>query len=69
MAKNVSKKKPLAVNKRSHAMNATKSRQKLNLQKVRLEDGSVVRLSAREIRTLNKADRKTSKKDNTEAAA
>lgn len=57
MAKNVSNKKPLSANNRSHAMNATKRMQKPNLQKITLADGSKVRLSAREIRTLNKADR------------
>ena len=59
MAKNVSSKKPLSGNNRSHAMNATKRVQKPNLQKITLSDGSKVRLSAREIRTLNKADRKS----------
>ena len=41
-------------NKRSHALNATKERQKLNLQVFRLEDGTKTRLSTKEKRTLLK---------------
>ena len=52
MAVNASKRKP-NLNKRirSHALNTTNSVQKLNLQKYREEDGSVVRISAKERRT------------------
>ena len=44
-------------NKRSHALNATKKRQNFNLQVYRLEDGTKVRLSAKEIRTLAKNEK------------
>ena len=44
-------------NIRSHALNATKKRQNLNLQVYRLEDGTKVRLSAKEIRTLAKNEK------------
>lgn len=54
MAKNISTKKPLTVNLRSHALNTTKSRQKPNLQTVTI-DGVKVKLTARETRTLKKA--------------
>lgn len=54
MAINITGRKPLSGNKRSHALNATKKQSKLNLQVVRLEDGTRVRLSAREIRSLRK---------------
>ena len=54
MGKNVSSKKPNSANKRSHALNSTKKQQKVNLQVVRLEDGTRVRISAREMRTLMK---------------
>ena len=54
MAIKVTNKKPLTGNKRSHALNATKMQQKANLQVVRLEDGTKVRMSAREIRNMRK---------------
>lgn len=54
MGKNLSRKKPNSANKRSHACNSTKTQQKVNLQVVRLEDGTRVRISAREKRTLMK---------------
>lgn len=57
MAVNVSRKKPLFGNKRSHALNATRKKQGVNLQVVTLEDGTKVRLSAREIRTSRKNDK------------
>ena len=41
-------------NKRSHACNATKTRQNLNLQVYRLDDGTKVRISTKEKRTLLK---------------
>lgn len=56
MAKKVSAKKPLAGNRRSHALNATRHFQKPNLQKVNI-NGKTVRLSTREIRTLNKGSK------------
>lgn len=54
MAVNVTRRKGNVKNKRSHALNATKKRQNLNLQIFRLVDGTKVRLSAKEIRTLKK---------------
>ncbi len=57
MAKKVSTKKPLFGNLRSHAMNATRHAQKPNLQKVKLENGQTVRMTARELRTMKKASK------------
>ncbi len=57
MAKNITTRKDNVKNIRSHALNATKKRQNLNLQVYRLEDGTKVRLSAREIRTLAKNEK------------
>ena len=54
MAMNISGRKGNVKNIRSHALNATKKRQKVNLQVYRLDDGSKVRLSVKEIRDLNK---------------
>ena len=53
MAKKVTNKKPLTVNLRSHALNATKSTQKPNLIKTTI-DGKKVIISAREARTAKK---------------
>ena len=65
MAVNISGRKPnMRKRLRSHALNTTNSVQKLNLQVVRLEDGTRVRVSAKEARTLRKAE----KVSNTEAA-
>ena len=57
MAKKVTSKKPLTGISRSHALNATKRQQKPNLQVIRLEDGTKIRMSAREIRSLRKQDK------------
>lgn len=57
MAVKVTSKKPLFGNKRSHALNATRKKQGVNLQVVTLEDGTKVRLSARELRTLRKDEK------------
>lgn len=57
MAVNVSKRKGNVKNKRSHALNSTKKRQNLNLQVYRLQDGTRVRFSTKEIRTLNKNEK------------
>ena len=57
MAVNVTTRKGNVKNKRSHALNATKKRQNLNLQVYTLEDGTEVRLSTNEIRTLNKNEK------------
>lgn len=51
MAKKVSTKKPLSVNARSHACNATKRRQKPNLQKKTI-NGEKVIISAREAKKV-----------------
>lgn len=57
MPVNITNKKPLFGNKRSHALNATRKKQGVNLQVVTLEDGTKVRLSAREIRTSRKNEK------------
>ena len=54
MAVKATTRKPLKGNDRSHALNSTKRARKLNLQVVRLEDGTKVRMTVREKRTLNK---------------
>lgn len=56
MAVNITTRKDNVKNLRSHALNATKKRQNLNLQVYRHEDGTKVRLSAKEIRTLKKQE-------------
>ena len=48
MAVKITSRKPLSANDRSHALNTTKRQQKLNLQVVRLEDGTKVRMTTRE---------------------
>lgn len=57
MAVNVSNRRGNVKNLRSHALNATKKRQNVNLQVYRLEDGTKVRLSTKEIRTLKKHEK------------
>ena len=59
MAKKLTEKKPLFGNRRSHSLRATRHAQKPNLQKVSLENGEKVVMSAREIRTLRKQANKT----------
>lgn len=54
MAKKATKKKPLFGNRRSHALNATRHKQKLNLQNVISEDGKKIKLSAREAKRFKK---------------
>ena len=54
MAINVTTRKGNVKKKRSHALNATKIRQKLNLQKHTRKNGTTVRLSTKEIRTINR---------------
>ena len=54
MAVKCTSKKPLSGNRRSHSCRATKHQQKVNLQTITLDNGTKVRMSAREIRTLNK---------------
>jgi len=53
MAKKITNKKPLTVNLRSHALNATKSKQKPNLIKTTI-NGEKVITTAREARTAKK---------------
>ena len=57
MAVKATNKKPLSGNRRSHSCRATKHTQKVNVQLVTLKDGSKVRISAREKRTLNKSEK------------
>ena len=57
MAVKATSRKPLSGNRRSHSCRATKHTQKINLQLVTLEDGTKVRVSAREKRTLNKSEK------------
>jgi len=54
MARKVTSKKPLAGNLRSHSNKATNKFSKPNLQKVKLDNGETIRMSARELRTLKK---------------
>jgi ribosomal protein L28 len=54
MAVNVSNRKPNFKNIRSHALNATKKKQGLNLVVVRDVNGKKYRVSAKELRTLKK---------------
>lgn len=57
MAKKLTEKKPLFGNRRSHSLRATRHAQKPNLQQVTLEDGTKVKMSARELRTMRKASK------------
>lgn len=57
MAKKVTTKKPLSVNLRSHALNATKSFQKPNKVTVTI-NGEKILTSAREARSMKKAANK-----------
>ena len=57
MAVKATNRKPLKGNDRSHALNTSKRARKLNLQVHRLEDGTKVRLTAREKRTLRKEEK------------
>lgn len=54
MATKITNKKPLSGNRRSHSCRATKHMQKVNMQVVTLSDGTKIKTSAREKRTLNK---------------
>ena len=53
MAKKITNRKPLSGNRGSHACNATKHAFKTNLQTITV-NGKKVRMTAREIRSLNK---------------
>ena len=52
MAKNISNKKPLTVNLRSKSCNASKSRQKVNMQKKKI-NGKTFLISAREAKKVS----------------
>ncbi|MEG0026480.1 MAG: bL28 family ribosomal protein [Bacilli bacterium] len=54
MAKKITSKKPLFGNIRSHACNASRHAQKPNLQKITLDNGEAIRVSARELRSMRK---------------
>lgn len=54
MAKKATSKKPLFGNRRSHALNATRHMQKLNLQNVTKADGTKVKMTAREAKKYKK---------------
>ncbi len=58
MAKKITSKKPLFGNKRSHALNATRKMQRPNLQKVTLDSGETIMMSARELKSLKKTSKK-----------
>lgn len=57
MAVKVTSRKPSFGNRRSHSLRATRHKQNLNLQVVRLEDGTKVRMTTREKRTLKKSEK------------
>ena len=48
--------KPLFGNNRSHALNATKRKQKLNMKTIRDENGNKVKVTVREAKKLNKKE-------------
>ncbi len=54
MAIKATSKKPLFGNRRSHALNATKHTQKLNLQNLTLSDGTKIKVTAREAKKYRK---------------
>ena len=57
MAVNISGRKGNVKNIRSHALNATKKRQNVNLQVCRDENGKKVRLTTKEIKTRKKNEK------------
>ena len=57
MAKKMTTKKPLFVNKRSNALNTTKTSQKPNMQKVTLPNGETVIMSVREAKKYKKDEK------------
>ena len=54
MAKKATGRKPMFGNRRSHALNATRHTQKLNLQNVTLDDGTKIKVTAREAKKYRK---------------
>ena len=70
MAINISSRKPNKRKRiRSHALNTTNSTQQLNLQVIRLADGTKVRVSAKEARTFRKAEKVNESETVNEAVA
>ena len=67
MAVKATAKKPLKGNDRSHALNTHKRARKLNLQVYRLEDGTKVRITAREKRTARKNSKMVLREEKTAA--
>ena len=63
MAIKATSKKPMFGNRRSHALNATRHMQKLNLQNITLEDGTKVKVSTREAKKYRKNIKKDSVKE------
>lgn len=59
MAIKATNKKPLFGNRRSHACNATRHMQKLNLQNLTLEDGTKLKVTAREAKKYRKDIKET----------
>ena len=57
MAKKVTEKKSLFGNRRSHSLRATRHAQKPNLQKVTLDNGTSIRMTSRELRSLKKTSK------------
>ena len=57
--KKVTTKKTRSVNNRPNCLKITKSKQKVNFTTVTLKDGSKIKTSVREARTLKKNDAKT----------
>lgn len=57
MAANISNRKGNVKNLRSHSLRATKKRQKLNLQVIKLANGVKKRISTKEKRTLLKNEK------------
>ncbi len=58
MAVKVTSRTNLSGNRRSHSLRATKHAQKTNLQIMTLADGTKVRTTTREMRTLRKISKK-----------
>ncbi len=54
MAIKATNKKPMFGNRRSHALNATRHMQKLNLQNITLADGTKVKVTTREAKKYRK---------------
>lgn len=57
MSRKVTDKKPLFSQTRSHAMNATKHKQNLNLQTVVMPNGEKLRMTVREAKKFKKDDK------------